>query len=287
MTYLEIQHLNNYEVYIKFFNDDRAYATSYQPLIKQKGYIWGAANTKDTWGSNVLSGVIPVDVGNNTASIIIKTGTTETTIISQTFIVSATNTQGYGLILSKTTGICPYEKIDAKIIVPSNGYLVTELVTQTTTNETKKYYINGSRSFPLSFTHAGQYRVYLTDNSGGALLQGIDSEIMYLITVDACVTPQKIPSADPLTQLGLIMGLITNPIAWAIGAIFISMVVVSWAVTQGKGDPTIPASMTGFVTLAGTTLLGWMPSWILFSVIFLILVAFAWQQATRTNTGGQ
>jgi hypothetical protein len=57
--------------------------------------------------------------------------------------------------------------------------------------------------------------------------------------------------------------------------------------SKDNSAPVVPMVMSGFLGLAVTTMVGWMPIWITFGTLLIVIVGFSWQQATKTNTGSQ
>lgn len=64
------------------------------------------------------------------------------------------------------------------------------------------------------------------------------------------------------------------------------MIVVGTKTQKTDGLNALPIGITGLLGAGIFTLMGWLPYWLLFSIILLIIIIFGWQQSDKTKTGG-
>jgi hypothetical protein len=91
---------------------------------------------------------------------------------------------------------------------------------------------------------------------------------------------------EPIDGSGIIT-LLQNNTFWAFLLTIGVMIAVGIPASKNGGSPFMPMAMAGFLGLGVTTMIGWMPIWIIGGTILIVIVAFSWQQATKTNTGSQ
>lgn len=82
-----------------------------------------------------------------------------------------------------------------------------------------------------------------------------------------------------------ITNILTSNSFW--GLILVAGIMISVGLIAGKNNsnPVMPMLMAGFLALAVVTLMNWLPAWILFSTILIVMAGFAWKLAQNQNTG--
>jgi len=90
---------------------------------------------------------------------------------------------------------------------------------------------------------------------------------------------------QPITS-NEIVSLLQNNTFWAFILTIGCMVAIGIIAGRGNNNPTVPMAMGGFLGLAVTSFIGWMPLWITFATILIVLVAASWEYAKNSNTGG-
>jgi len=94
---------------------------------------------------------------------------------------------------------------------------------------------------------------------------------------------------EPVDSSGILV-LLQNNTFWALlltVGIMLGVGALAGKNNRDNSAPVVPMVMAGFLGLAVTSMIGWMPLWITFGTLLIVIVGFAWQQATKTNTGSQ
>jgi len=95
-------------------------------------------------------------------------------------------------------------------------------------------------------------------------------------------TPIKTPD-EVQTEM---TALLTSSFFWAL-ILTVGLMIAAGIETGKNMNPIIPMVVVGFLSICGFTLIGWIPAWITFSMILLLVVIFAWQRAKDMNTAGE
>lgn len=147
----------------------------------------------------------------------------------------------------------------------------------------------GSISFsPSTFWPAGNYSAKLYELPSVTLLASDTFSVLNqsgTLTSATGNNPGQNPN-QPIAGTDII-NLLQNNTFWALILTIGMMIGIGIMSASGGNNPAIPMIMAGFLGMAVTAFLGWMPLWIVFGTVLIVIVAFAWKYAGNSNTGSQ
>src|SRR3972149_5491638 len=194
------------------------------------------------------------------------------------FNLSEVNTAGYALSVSSET-VCKGEVLTVFVTSPtSTNFTITKNLYVTRSWDVPAGSIKKAYKIPLvSF---GIYEIRLLNSNG--FIE--DSRIVDFKDCAATAPPGSTPSTPNQATID-VGNLLSSNIFWAFVMITGMIVVTGIETSKRKSDPLMPCLVVAMLGLGAFTLIGWVPSWILFSIILALAVAWAWQTVRNQNTG--
>lgn len=231
--------------------------------------------------------------GFNTISLVRYNSTESLEIASQVIFVSQTTVDGWGLSLS-SNNISTTDVLTMHVIVPDlhtgilrirdAGYSpnATEIYRTQVSPGSQNYQTSISR---VNINGVGYYEVELIDENGVVKMH-------IPLTVNKATTPASGQGTNPNEPIGSdnVINLLSNNTFWALILTVGIMLAVGAGASRDTKDnsaPVVPMVVSGFLSLSVTTILGWMPVWIVFGAVIIAIVAFAWNYAKNANVGSQ
>ncbi len=213
--------------------------------------------------------------GQNTLTIYGFNSTNTVQIAQASFNITTTTTEGYGLSLSKYK-VAPDEEFTISVITPGTSNLIIEEARYDGNKQIWNITISSSTTVKKRLSRTGFYDVVLIQNSDRKVSRGLE-----VTTENASATATATPTGQQTANE--VADLLSSNVFWSF-LISVGMMAVIAKKTKGNG---IATGITGLIGISAFTLIGWLPSWILFSVIVLILLVLAIEFVSKqTSTGG-